>query len=401
MDSTLADTIVVGGGPAGSATAAMLARRGYRVTLLDRAAFPRAKPCGDYLNPGCDAILDRLGVHDSLEGAGARRVRGMCVVAPDGRTLVLPFPRASGWALPRHTLDHLLLRHASGEGVKVIEEARVVAVEQMSRGAVIHAERPRMRRIRFAARLVIGADGLRSAVAGSIGAGGPPRRGRYTVGTYLGGLAPGAGGEETGEIHLGHHRYCGVAYLPGGLANVTIALSRGELRAWRGDLEARYWEALRTFPGLADRLGHARRVGGFRTSGPLAYWRRRAASGRVLLVGDAAAYVDPLTGQGIFLALRGAELAAGAAAAALNHDDAAAAALRGYARGHAEEFGSTLLVSRLLQALAFCPAVVRRATRRMAVHPDLGTHLIGAVGNVEPAGSVLRPGFLARVLGIA
>ncbi len=400
MDNTLADAIVVGGGPAGSAAAAMLARRGYRVMLLDRAAFPRAKPCGDYLNPGCDAILDTLGVSDSLEGAGARHVRGMCVVAPDGEALVLPFPRASGWALPRHTLDHLLLRHASGEGVTVIEGARVVAVEQTSRGATIHAEGPGMRRTRYTARLVIGADGLRSAVAGSIGAGGPPRRGRYTVGTYLDGLAPGAGGEETGEIHLGHHRYCGVAYLPGGLANVTIALSRGDLRTWRGDLDARYWEALRTFPGLADRLGHARRVGGFRTSGPLAYWRRRVASGRVLLVGDAAAHVDPLTGQGIFLALRGAELAAGAAVAALAHD-ATAAALRGYIRARRLEFGSIFLVSRLLQGLAFCPAVVHRATRRMAVHPDLGTRLIGAVGNVEPAGSVLRPGFLARVLGIA
>jgi len=374
--------------------------------VLDRAAFPRAKPCGDYLNPGCDAVLARLGVRDALEAAGAQSVRGMRVAASDGAAVTLPFPRGLGWALPRRTLDHLLLRHAAGAGATVIEGARVVAVEQAPDRVRVHAEHHRMRRESYTARFVIGADGLHSIVARTIGAGGPPRRGRYTVGAYLDGLAPNASwapGDtgEIGEIHLHPDRYCGVAYLPGGLTNVTIALSRGDLHAWRGDLDAGYWATLQTFPGLADRLGRARRVGRFQTGGPLAYWRRRSASGRVLLTGDAAAYIDPLTGQGIYLALRGAELAAAAVLHALARAGEAAAALREYDRARRREFGPVFLVSRILQHFAYCPAVVRRATQQMTVRPGLGARLIGVVGNVDPAGSVLRPEFVARLLGIA
>lgn len=398
------DVLVVGSGPAGSAAAAVLARQGCQVLLAERARFPRAKPCGDYLNPGCGAVLERLGVLREVERV-ALPVPGMRIVAPDGSAAATAFSAGTGYALPRRTLDQLLMAHAARMGATVIEEARVIALEDEARHLHVTVERGagRMRLEHYRAGLVIGADGLRSAVARMIGAGDPPRRGRFTVGAYLDGLEPVGGPpmRRPGEIHFARDRYCGVAYLPDGPANVTIALAGTTLRSWRGDLEARYWAALRAFPGLAPRLARARIVGGLRTSGPLAYWRRRAATGGVLLTGDAAAFIDPMTGQGVSLALRGGELAAESAAAALDHGGPTRRSRAGYDRARRREFAEAFLVSRALQHLAFRPAVFRRAVRAMAGRPDLGTRFIDAVGGVSRATAVLHPGFLAGLMGLA
>jgi menaquinone-9 beta-reductase len=120
-----------------------------------------------------------------------------------------------------------------------------------------------------------------------------------------------------------------------------------------------------------------------------------------VLTGDAAAHIDPLTGQGVYLALRGAELAAGAVTRALTRGAEAAEAFRTYARARGQEFGPVAFLSRLLQQLTFHPPVIRRALRRMAAQPDLGARLINVVGNAAAPGSVLRPGFVTRILGLA
>ena len=105
--------IVVGGGPAGSATAILLAERGWSVLLLDKAAFPRPKICGEYLSPEAARMLDRLGVLKEVDAAGARPLRGMRIVAPDGTRLEGRYPTAGRWrgyrdhalAVPREILD--------------------------------------------------------------------------------------------------------------------------------------------------------------------------------------------------------------------------------------------------------------------------------------------------------
>ena len=397
------DVIVVGAGPAGSAAAAILARRGCRVLALERAKFPRPKPCGDYLNPGCGAALARIGALEVVRNA-AVPVPGMRIVAPDGTTAPTAFSSGSGYALPRETLDHLLAGYAAGAGASVVEEARVVGIAREDQGIRVTAEhRRRPGHVEhYRAWMVIGSDGLRSRVARMIDPGGSPRSGRFTVGGYLSEVAPaapGGGAPPQGELHLGRDRYCGVAYLPGGLANVTVALARRELRTWRGALEARYWDSLRAFPGLRGRLGRARLEGGLRVAGPLAYWRRRAVADGVVLAGDAAAFMDPMTGQGVYLALRSGELAAEAAIRSLDRGGPTARILAGYERERRRAFAEAFLLSRVLQFVASRPRAAARALRRMAERPDLGTRFIDAVGNVERAASLLRAEFVACLLG--
>jgi flavin-dependent dehydrogenase len=395
------DALVVGGGPAGSATAALLARRGCRVVIVDRAIFPRPKPCGDYLNPGCDELFERLGFREAVAGAAAP-VCGMRLVTADGAAAALPFPRRTGWALARSRLDQIVLDHAVRAGAAIRDGSRLAALEPEARAVRVTVEH-RGRRERCLARLVIGADGLRSTVARAAGIDAVARHGRYTVGAYLGGLessqAGSTGARRWGEIHLRERGYCGVAHLPGGLANVTLAVSRETVRAWRGNLDAGYWTWLRACPDLRDRLTRAERVGPLTAVGPLGYHRRRAGRGRVLLVGDAAAHLDPMTGQGVYLALRGAELCAAAAADALERTGVPS--LRAYAYARAREFGPVFAGSRLVQALAFRPGFVRRAAGRLARYPDLAERLIGMIGNTAGIGSILHPAVLPRLLGWA
>ncbi|HKV43745.1 MAG TPA: NAD(P)/FAD-dependent oxidoreductase [bacterium] len=398
------DALVVGSGPAGSAAAAVLAMRGCRVLVAERARFPRAKPCGDYLNPGCGIVLQRIGALAEVERA-ALPVPGMRIVAPDGASAATAFSAGGGYALPRHTLDHVLMAHAARRGAAVIEEARVTALEPGAHCLRVTVERGSgpVRRESYHARLVIGADGIRSEVARMIGAGNPPRSGRFTVGAYLRDLKPDAAPGEPlpGEIHFARDRYCGVAYLPGGLANVTIALSREVVRSWRGALAARYWEALHDFPRLADRLAEAGIVGGLRTTGPVTFWRRRTVARGTLLAGDAAAFIDPMTGQGVSLALRGGELAAEAAVRALDRGGPTRRTLAAYDRARGREFAGAVFLSRALEHLAFRPVVIQRAVRAMSARSDLATRFIDAVGGVGPALSVLHLGFLAGLAGIA
>src|SRR5437867_11354969 len=120
------DAIVVGRGPAGAATALRLARGGARVLLLDRARFPRHKPCSEYLSPATAASLGRLdGVLEAVERAPHAKVYGMKVVAPSGAAMCGRLAGAYSFALSRATFDTILLRAGARAGAVVRESTRV------------------------------------------------------------------------------------------------------------------------------------------------------------------------------------------------------------------------------------------------------------------------------------
>src|SRR5918997_1140721 len=141
----VADVIVVGGGPAGAATATALARVGVDVVVLDRARFPRAKACSEYLSPEASRLLESMGALDAVERAGPAQLAGMRVRAPDGTWMRGEFAAAHGYrgfrdrglALPRERLDQILLDCARRAGARVEERTRVVGVERDATGRVI------------------------------------------------------------------------------------------------------------------------------------------------------------------------------------------------------------------------------------------------------------------------
>ncbi len=390
-----ADAIVVGAGPAGSATALHLARRGHRVLIVDRARFPRPKPCGEYLNPGAVEALRRLGVAGAVGRAGVS-ISGMFIAALDGQALWTPFPAGRGLLVPRERLDDLLRRAAARAGAKVLEDCRVDAVIPGSPVVIEgrHAGEP----IRLRGRLVIGADGIRSVVARRAGPLAPAAGGHYTVGAHFEGLAADS---PRGDLHLGRGWYAGAALYGGGRGNVVVAMPRAMLQRAGSDTEAAFRQACASLPLLGPLVRGARRVTPFASVGPLGYTRRSCVDDGVLLAGDAAGTINPMTGEGIALALRGAELAADAADRALRTGETSRRALAAYDRARRAAFGDVWRVSRLLQWIIRRPPMAAALFRGLARDPSLASRLLGVVGDVRPISDVLNAGYLTRLIAHA
>src|SRR5215218_260161 len=131
------EVVVVGAGPAGSATAARLASAGHEVLLLDRADFPRRKPCAECVNPAGVEALHRLGAWNAVAAAGPARLDGWRIAALGGDGFDGCFPDAAqGIGIPRETLDAILVRHAAERGAEVRTGVRVVDLLRSADGAV-------------------------------------------------------------------------------------------------------------------------------------------------------------------------------------------------------------------------------------------------------------------------
>lgn len=386
------EIVVVGAGPAGSATGLLLARRGYRVAIFDRAKFPRPKPCGEYLSPDTVRALDRLGVLSAVAAAGTS-LSGMYVAGCDGTAVWAPFPAGRGLLVPRERLDHILLTEAARSGADVIEECRV---DSVTPGAPpIVTGRCRGRPFRQAPSLVVGADGLRSVVARRSGPLAHAVEGRYTVGAHFEGLHTPT---PRGELHVGPGWYAGATLYGNGIGNIVVAVTRAAFRRGWGNPEVVFTRACAPLPRLTRLKRRARRVTPFVSVGPLGYTRRRAVDNGILLVGDAAGTIDPMTGEGIALALRGAELAALAADRALLKGDLSHRQLADYEHARTAAFRDIWLGSRILQWIIRRPALASSLFRGLARDPASASTLLGVVSDLRPIREVLAPGYLARLL---
>jgi len=398
------DVLVVGAGPAGSAVATLLARAGYAVAAVDRAAFPRDKACSEYMSPETVRLLDRLGVVPALEAAGAAAPAGTVVTAARGSRLhgrfvsagAPPF-RPTGLAVSRRVLDHALVLAARDAGALVLERT---AVEELvyDRGAVAGAvvrDAGGARRV-LRARLTIGADGLRSLVARRVGRRryGRPRRLAFVA--HMDGVV---GMGDSAELHVGRGAYAGLNPIGGGRTNVALVVSTELAARARGRVEAFFLERLGRFPGVHDRLSAGAFTRPVLATGPFAAWSGRVVADGAALVGDAADFFDPFTGEGIHSALRGAMLLADAAGEALaDGGPVTARHLGGYRRARRAAFAGKWAVERLIGYGMLCPALFDRAVGRLGRRAGMADTLIGVTGDFVPARRVLNPLFLARMI---
>jgi geranylgeranyl reductase family protein len=380
------DVIVCGAGPAGAVAAIVLARGGARVLLVDRARFPRHKLCGDTINPGALARLRQLGLADGFE-ASALRLDGMIVTGERGVRVRCAYGGgAQALSILRRDLDSALVAGAIAAGAR-FEEGVTVRGPLLDDGAaprvrgVVLAGRDG-RDVRVPAPLVIAADGRRSRLALPLGLSRQPRRPRrWAIGAYFSDVT---GLEPFGEMHVRRGHYLGVAPVPGGLANVCLVVPR---RADLSDPAEVLRQAIAREPAVRERFAAARMTAAPVVLGPLAVDASAAGMNGLLLAGDAAGFIDPMTGDGLRFAVRGGELAAAAALAAL---DGLAQPHRRLARVRAREFAAKWRFNRALRRLVGAGLSVRAAGFVAAAAPWVLQRAIRFAGDVPSVQEIRR-----------
>ena len=390
------DALVVGAGPAGTATALRLAAAGHRVLVVDKARFPRAKCCSEYASPATVQELERLGVLGSITRLGTAPLTGSSIHTDRGDLLRGRFPGgATGLALPRREVDAALLAAVRAQGIPVMEGRRLEALAPTRDGGITATLQSGGIRTTVRARVVIGADGLRSRVARHAGGVRRARLARLAIVTHV---AQVDGLGDAAELHVGPRGYVGLNRIRPGQVNLALVVPASEASHLRTDPAAYLRHRVRSWPALAERI-HTTEIGdAVMVTGPFDHRARRSTGHGMALVGDAADFFDPFTGEGIWAALVGARLLADTLVPLL-HDDRPIhdAALAPYRRARRRQFAGKWLVERVIGHAMQQPALFRAAVRRLD-HAGLGDTAIGICGDCVPVQALLSPRVLGRLV---
>ncbi|MCL5997191.1 MAG: geranylgeranyl reductase family protein [Chloroflexi bacterium] len=399
----LYDVVVVGAGPGGSAAAYYLARHGLRVLLLDKADFPRDKACGDGLTPRALSVLDDMGLLGQLSQTGCR-INGLEIYAPNGRSIAAPIPVSHGrppymLVVPRLILDNILRDHALASGAQFESHVHVTAVEPRDDGVSVRAERDGAA-VSFAGRVAVIATGanirlpLRMGLLRDI----PPTM--VAARAYYNRLA---GLNDYIQLRFDGVPLPGYAWVfPTSATSANVgagffAQGKARRRAPASPQEA--FTAFIRASHAKDDLAHAQRISPVKGYPLRIDFPTAPTFGQgVLLAGEAAGLVNPLSGEGIDYALESGKVAAEHLIAMFDTGDFSLARFEAYDRALRERFQALFLFCNRVRELFLNRLALNLLVGLAARRVDLKLLLIRIVLGDQPVPERLSPRKVLKVI---
>lgn len=349
------DVIVIGAGPAGSAMATLLAQEGYSVLLLEKGVFPRDKVCGDFVSPKGLFHLKKLGCYEEIASRGFTPIRRTSVYLNGNKLYEGSLPHLRGYtsfahAIPRNDLDEILFRRAQEAGAVTVEGCQVVGINHTPTSVFVEAKKAG-RSQRFAGRVIVGADGANSVVARFADL--MMNDARYvfpSIRGYCRGLT-----FEEAILFVDEDFFPGFGWIfpvRGDLSNVGVGMVKETLGKYRISVKD-FFKRFETFiQSMANKSGKTVEISSAKGWPIKSYGgARRNFFERGLLIGEAACFVDPVSGEGIPLALESAELGFETLKLAFDRGDFSANTLADYERRWKERWDPDLKVSDLVVSL--------------------------------------------------
>ena len=381
------DIAIIGAGPAGAASAISLASKGYSVVLIDKEKFPRDKLCGDFINPVNWLVLRELDVDNDILSAEHDKVTAFRITACSGEQAEARLPAQHrgpdfGLGLSRSTFDLALLRKAEHQGAAVLQGCRVKSLKrEAQRWRLVLDHAPGSAEI--GAPILIGADGRNSWLAHRLGLSSPAEMRGRSVGFQIRLDAPDATGGKVG-IHLFPGGYAGTIGLGNGALNLCLAVDKRRLPPQR-QVEFLCESLLPQNPHLRKLLLRSRRAGEARSTYPVYFKPRRCFAHGILFVGDAARVNEPVSGEGIYFAMKSALLAAATIDEAFRTNDFSSKCLSSYERSCRREFKFRRGLNMLIRHLAYRPLFLAPLVRFSAKRGRLLDALVHAICTPHPA----------------